>query len=342
MSSSWSGHARTHAAQPYAQQQAKLAPFNNGVDPRQQLPQHAHRRPVTAAPPVLRPTADAFDNDDDAYLARAAPPPTRGVSGQQKREVPGATNRTSQIGTLLAADTHDDDDDDADAAYAAIERRQVAMDAALRARQAASIIGGQAPGADMYKTATQLHFDGRPVSAAAATTTQTNSAANKRVNLSQQAAAVHQVSPITFQPTAEYGTWRGDAAAKLAYDRAAAAARARPGTAPATKNGLFATSGVPLVDKVRVALAPRGAAALLALSRHFRRTDDDGTATVTATDFKRALRGVGLMLTETEMAQLFKLFDRGSGDVSYPEFMSALRVRVPILRRTFDVSNLCS
>jgi len=294
---------------------------------------------VIAAPPVLRPTADAFDNDDDAYLARAAPPPTRGVSGQKKREVPGATNRTSQIGTLLAADTHDDDDDDdADAAYAAIERRQVAMDAALRARQAASIIGGQAPGADMYKTATQLHFDGRPVSAAAAaatTTTQTNSAANKRVNLSQQAAAVHHVSPITFQPTAEYGTWRGDAAAKLAYDRAAAAARARPGTAPATKNGLFATSGVSLVDKVRVALAPRGANALLALSRHFRRTDDDGTATVTATDFKRALRGVGLMLTETEMAQLFKLFDRGSGDVSYPEFMSALRVSVPVLRRMF-------
>ena len=316
-SASWSGGG-THGGlarppsfartQPHAQLQAKLAPFNNGVDPRRT------RRPQSATQPAPAPSDDDGDNNNNAsgrveYFA----PPSRGVSGQMKREVPGATNRTTQIGTLLAA-ANDDNDVDAAATYAAIERQQVAMDAALRTRQATSIIGGQAPGADMYKTANQLHFDGRPVSAAA--TSAPNAA--KRINLSQQAATVNQVSPITFQPTAEYGTWRGDASAKLAYDRAAAI--------PANKTGLFAVSGIPLVDKVRAALAPRGAAALLALSRHFRRNDDDGSETVTLPDFKRALRGVGLMLTETEIAQLFKQFDRGSGDVSYTRFMAVLRV----------------
>ena len=282
---------------PYQQLLAKLTPFNNGT---------TYTGNVNAVVPKQN-TDDVYEID--ANRMEFIEPIDHGMTGQKKKEVPVATNRASTMGMLLARPGPEIDEEEIDS-----DIRQAELDAAAKRRANSSLIGGQSGGADVWKTTQQLQNEGEVgrVKSAAGT---------KRTNIAQQSAIVQQVSPITGEPTADYGTWRLDAANKIAYEKAATTAKKVD-----TKTGLFVSSGIPLLDKVRVKLASRGANGLLGLSRIFRIMDDDGTKSLNMNEFKKAMRDMALMLTETEVKQLFQLFDRdGGGEISYDEFISVLR-----------------
>ena len=245
-------------------------------------------------------------------------PVDHGIAGQKKKFIPTAVNQTSQMGTLLARPEDEDDDEnvysDYDMEYIIRQREE---EEAARVRAANALIGGQTGRPDdRWKTSQQWQNEGNQIG-------RSKSAGSKRVLPAQQHAFIQQVSPITGQQTANYGTWRNDTVNKLAYAEAETAALKIP-----SKGGLLVSSGIPLLDKLRIKLASRGANGLLGMARMFRIMDDDDSKTLDMNEFKKAMRDLALMLTELEVKQLFQLFDcDGGGTISYDEFMAVLRVR---------------
>ena len=54
--------------------------------------------------------------------------------------------------------------------------------------------------------------------------------------------------------------------------------------------------------------------------------DDDNSKSLDVNEFKKAMRDMQLSLSQTEVQQLFTLFDRdGEGSISYDEFISVVR-----------------
>ena len=119
---------------------------------------------------------------------------------------PYAQNKASTMGTLLFAPPEEESDAD-------FEKRIAKQEEEEKSRAKKSLIGGQSAGHDVWKSSQQLQNEGEPAG-------RSKSAGSKRILLTTQTAAALQVSPITGQPTADYGTWREDAANKLAYDQA--------------------------------------------------------------------------------------------------------------------------
>ena len=307
--------------------------------------------PIVSPAPSLPPKAKA-----KAFPWLASPRPladgttysSDGTGGQTGVD-PYAQNKASTMGTLLFAPPEEESDVD-------FEKRIVKQEEEAKSRAVKSLIGGQSGGHDVWKSSQQLQNEGEPAG-------RSKSAGSKRILLTTQNAAASQVSPITGQPTADYGTWREDAANKLAYDQAGMyyytlhenlstsyhisllflllhlfilsyhddytfspllpAAQAKQ---TSSKAGLFVSSGHPLLDKLRLKLASRGANGLLGLSRLFRIMDDDNSKSLDNNEFKKAMRDMQLSLSLTEVQQLFTLFDRdGEGSISYDEFIAVVR-----------------
>ena len=302
---------------PYQQLLAKMTPFNNGMSTTTPY----HRTTPSVLTTVGEPS-DIYEINDGGITTGNLlfmEPMDHGMAGQKKKMIPTAANQMSQMGTLLARPEDDVDENiysDYDLEYITRQREE---EEAARVRAANALIGGQSGKPDdRWKTSQQWQNEGNPIG-------RSKSAGSKRVLPAQQQAFIQQVSPITGQQTANYGTWRNDTVHKLAYAEAETAALKTPAIA---KGGLLASSGIPLLDKLRVKLASRGANGLLGMARMFRIMDDDDSKSLDMNEFKKAMRDLALMMTELEVKQLFQLFDRdGGGNISYDEFMAVLRVR---------------
>ena len=82
-----------------------------------------------------------------------------------------------------------------------------------------------------------------------------------------------------------------------------------------------------IVARLKEQLAARGARGIIGLSRKFRIMDDDGSKSLSISEFKKGIRECSLDVTEQEMNQLFSHFDRDrSGCISYDEFLYGIRV----------------
>lgn len=80
------------------------------------------------------------------------------------------------------------------------------------------------------------------------------------------------------------------------------------------------------LEKLRNKLASRGARGILGLSKQFQIMDDDGSHTLSLSEFLKACRDFRLDLSETEARQIFVLIDRDrSGYIDYDELLRAIR-----------------
>jgi len=299
---------------PYQQLLAKMTPFNNGMSTT--TPYHRITPPILSTVGEPSTIYEIESGGTTTGKLQFVEPIDRGLAGQMKKLIPTAANQTSQMGTLLTRPEEDNEEymySDYDLEYMTRQREE---EEAARVRATNALIGGQSGRPDArWKTSQQLQNEGNQIGRA-------KSAGSKRVLPAQQQAFIQQVSPITGQQTANYGTWRNDTVNKLAYAEAETAALQTP-----AKGGLLASSGIPLLDKLRVKLASRGANGLLGMARMFKIMDDDDSKSLDLNEFKKAMRDLALMMTELEIKQLFQLFDRdGGGNISYDEFMAVLRV----------------
>ena len=160
------------------------------VSPAPSVPPKSKAFPWLASP---RPLSDGTTYSSDG---------TGGPAGVD----PYAQNKASTMGTLLFAPPEEESDAD-------FEKRIAKQEEEEKSRAKKSLIGGQSAGHDVWKSSQQLQNEGEPAG-------RSKSAGSKRILLTTQTAAALQVSPIPGQPTADYGTWREDAANKLAYDQA--------------------------------------------------------------------------------------------------------------------------
>lgn len=84
-----------------------------------------------------------------------------------------------------------------------------------------------------------------------------------------------------------------------------------------------------IMEKLKQQLAMRGARGIIGLSRKFRIMDDDGTKSLSISEFKKGMRECSLDISEQEMNILFSHFDRDrNGCISYDEFLYGIRVNI--------------
>lgn len=94
-----------------------------------------------------------------------------------------------------------------------------------------------------------------------------------------------------------------------------------------------------ILESLRVALRSRGAVGIRGLARNFQICDTDGSKKLDKTELTKCLRLCKLQLTEAEFDTLWNSVDAdGSNMVDYEEFLSAVRGRLPPLRRKLIVS----
>mmetsp|Transcript_170758 Transcript_170758/g.414912 ORF Transcript_170758/g.414912 Transcript_170758/m.414912 type:complete len:704 (-) Transcript_170758:99-2210(-) len=97
-----------------------------------------------------------------------------------------------------------------------------------------------------------------------------------------------------------------------------------------------------LLEELRATLAKRGARGIVGLGRSFKIMDDDRNRSLSAYEFKKAMRDVGLNASEAEVMALYSTFDRdGSGNIDYEEFLANVRGRLndkrrALVRQAFD------
>ena len=311
---------------PVHQLLGRLTPFNNGVDPRNVKPKVLAVKPTKSAVEILgsKTISDNLNdeeqknynyinekdhkigmNNSKGYIedVNGNPLQYRGKTISETR------NRSSEMANLIVNDSKVPED------YENQQVLQSEIDAAAKKRAAESIIGGQASGP--WKSSTQSANEGE----------ESMKVLNKgkKTSFSQASSAVAMVSPITGDNMADYGSWRDDAANKLAYEKAAAIAISNKNynSSSQTMNSI----GHPLLDKIRITLISRGASGLLGMARLFRIMDDDNSKCLSLIEFKKAMRECALNLQDSEVVTLFELFDRDrSNAISYEEFIAVLRV----------------
>lgn len=99
----------------------------------------------------------------------------------------------------------------------------------------------------------------------------------------------------------------------------------------------IASIGVDLsapMEKLRTRLASRGARGLLGLAKQFQIMDDDGSRTLSYSEFCKACRDFRIDLSESETREIFTDIDRDrSGFIDYDELLRAVRGPLSSFRR---------
>ena len=113
----------------------------------------------------------------------------------------------------------------------------------------------------------------------------------------------------------------------------AAGAEAKP-----TSAGSKATSSPhtkkPAVEKLRKALAKRGARGILGLARQFKIADSDGSKQLSLEEFSQIIKDYRIHIEDKEISTLFSLFDKDkNGSISYDEFLRCVRGEMNAFRR---------
>jgi hypothetical protein len=81
------------------------------------------------------------------------------------------------------------------------------------------------------------------------------------------------------------------------------------------------------LTELREQLRSRGAKGIIGLARKFRIFDDDGSKSLSMSEFKKGIKECSLNLTENDLNRLFQYFDADrSGSVNYDEFLKGIRV----------------
>ncbi|CAG2109153.1 unnamed protein product [Medioppia subpectinata] len=80
------------------------------------------------------------------------------------------------------------------------------------------------------------------------------------------------------------------------------------------------------IERLRLRCLQRGASGILGLGKTFRIMDDNQSGDLTLDEFTNGLRDMSLDVTDDEISDMFKQFDRdGNGAVKYDEFLKAVR-----------------
>ena len=98
-----------------------------------------------------------------------------------------------------------------------------------------------------------------------------------------------------------------------------------------------------IIKDLRASLAERGARGIIGLSRKFKIMDDNGSKTLSMSEFKKAMKECDLELTPAEVDAVFKFFDKdGSQDIDFEEFLQGVRgpmspARLRIIKLAFNM-----
>ena len=95
----------------------------------------------------------------------------------------------------------------------------------------------------------------------------------------------------------------------------------------AVKSGSVPDAGIIfIVQKLKEALQSYGAHGFIGLQRKFRIMDDDGSKTLTVSEFKKGMKEMNMGLTDGQLRALFDFFDQDhSGCISFDEFIQGVR-----------------
>jgi len=91
-----------------------------------------------------------------------------------------------------------------------------------------------------------------------------------------------------------------------------------------------------IVTRLRDSLAKRGARGIVGLGRKFRIMDDDGSKSLSLSEFKKGLQECALDISHQEATSLFQWFDRDrNGSLDYEEFLQGLKGPLNARRKKF-------
>ena len=166
------------------------------------------------------------------------------------------------------------------------------------------LIGGPSyPDLNQYKSSAQAMQDGDP--------TEKGEGGKKKLTKS---GPTIPISPVTGLPLCNYGDWAQK------YDEAndtqikpKSKSRPRPQSDPTLEN-------------LKKQLEARGAKGLVGLQRKFKLMDDDGSGQLSRSEFKKGMKELALLLTNSELDKLFQRFDSDkSGTISFDELLVQVR-----------------
>lgn len=149
-----------------------------------------------------------------------------------------------------------------------------------------SLIGGQATNGDPYATTAQVMNSG-----------ESEDRHHSRKKIIRPFEPELFVSPITGEPIANYGTW--------ANDIKAAQNGGKPKVVEPEEDE---DKNDPIMAKLKGQIKLRGAKGIIGLSRVFKIMDDDGSKTLCFPEFKKAMKEMGMVLSDSELIVLFKRF----------------------------------
>ena len=240
-------------------------------------------------------------NPDSEERPLASPRIDRSDESQQGRSRHANSKvRDSQMSNIISHDCEMGTQiDQVDTDEAAIER----------AERALLVVGGQTAGKEFYRTTAQAYQSG-------------DFNQQKKKPMKRMHPLENNVSPIDGS-NSSYVQTSAISAISIEND---------------VEND---TSNIadPLIEKVRNTLANRGATGVLGMGRLFRIMDDDDSKSLCMSEFKKAMRESSLLLQDSEMTYLFKLFDTdANGLISFNEFMYILRVIYYFVTRLFTVA----
>lgn len=159
-----------------------------------------------------------------------------------------------------------------------------------------SLIGGQPPNGDPFVTTTQIMNSGE----------NPEKHAGSRKKILRPFEPELFVSPITGEPIANYGTWAEDF-------KASQTGEAKKQVEPEEDDD----KNDPIMGKLKAQMKLRGAKGIIGLSRVFKIMDDDGSKTLSFAEFKKAMKEMGLALSDSELIVLFKRFGMPSTSCSF-------------------------
>lgn len=160
-----------------------------------------------------------------------------------------------------------------------------------------AIIGGQAANGDPYLTTAQVMNAGD----------NSDGKHHSRKKLLRPFEPELFVSPITGEPIANYGTWAEDL---KALQSGAKTIPIEPEEDDDEKND-------PIMFKLKNQMKLRGAKGIIGLSRVFKIMDDDGSKSLSFQEFKKAMKEMGKILSDSELIILFKRFGMFSYIMNY-------------------------
>ncbi len=123
-----------------------------------------------------------------------------------------------------------------------------------------------------------------------------------------------------------------DIPAAVSHSSGASAIAAGNACGPAVE---FGASEFPALISLRETMKARGARGITGIGRKFKIMDDDGSKSLSQSEFKKCLQEHQIALTDSEFGQLYRYFDAdNSGSVDYDEFLIGLRGQLNDRRRS--------